>query len=265
MAGLFFARVWTASRPSTLNRLSWSRHGCTVASLPRRSRRTIDDGAVIYLTHTRLMTESERTVRQLAANGDDAPRLVCAQLVAEPARYALWHARHDNGMTAVAARKLRDSQLIELRAICLAQVHQAALVRYLREYGVPGNARDALLREFYGIMDPRRAALAEHRQYLVAASTQLCATELLTLADDHRGVDLVRRYEITYGQFFSMFCDRARARQGRKTYVLGALIPEIKEDADRLRARIVGGDLLPSPRIAVSLAASKRRRSARAP
>jgi hypothetical protein len=108
-----------------------------------------------------------------------------------------------------------------------------------------------------------RAALAEHRQYLVATSTQLCATELLTLANDHRGVDLIRRYESTYGQFYSMFCDRARARQTGKTYVLGALIPEVKAGADRLRARILGGDLLPTPRVALRLASNNRRRSAR--
>ena len=106
-------------------------------------------------------------------------------------------------------------------------------------------ARDQALREFYGVMDPRRAAVAEHRNYLIAASSQICATSLLELAGDVGGAKLIRNYEILYGNYFSMFCDRARAAQSGKLYLLASLIPEAKDSADRARDRVLSGTLLP--------------------
>ena len=64
---------------------------------------------------------------------------------------------------------------------------------------------------FHGGVDGREATLAGHRSYLIAPSTQLCATDILALVGDVQGVDLVRRYELLYGQFFGMFCDKSRA------------------------------------------------------
>jgi hypothetical protein len=119
------------------------------------------------------------------------------------------------------------------------QIHRTALVRHLRDEGVTGIARDQTLREFYGVTDPREAAITEHRNYLLASSTQFCATDILTMIGDHTGVELLRRYELAYTQYFSMFCQRARARQMGTPYLLAMLMPEMREAAERMRARLM--------------------------
>jgi hypothetical protein len=191
------------------------------------------------------MDESENTVHERATHGDEIPKRVCSQLLCDEPRYSLWHARHARRMTAVAELRRRERQILGLRSAALEQIHGTALVRYLREYRVTGARRDQTLEEFYGVADLRCAAIAAHRNYLVVASSQLCTFDLLDLAGDTRGVDLVRSYENTYGQFFSMFCDRARAKRNCTPYLLSALIPEARENAERLRARILSGQLLP--------------------
>src|SRR5690606_12363129 len=139
---------------------------------------------MLYITHSQLMRESEDAVVAYTTADDESARRVCVQLLADERRYALWHAHHDRQMDLVAAARQRSAQIIKLRAVVIEQVHRTALVRYLREGAVSGPARDALLREFHGVVDSRDATLAEHRNYLVAASTQICAAEILERAGD---------------------------------------------------------------------------------
>ncbi len=200
---------------------------------------------MLYITHSQLMRESEQAVLDHTTGDDAALRRVCLQLLADNRRYALWHSNHDRQMDGVAAARQRNAQVLKLRAIVLEQVHRTALVRYLRERLVAGPAREALLREFHGVIDSRDATLAEHRNYLIATSTQLCATDILDLVGDTQGVDLVRRYELLYGQFFGMFCDRSRATLDGEPYMLDAFLPETRDAAERLRLRILDAKLAP--------------------
>ena len=118
-------------------------------------------------------------------------------------------------MGAVADARLRQRQILALRAFALEQVHGSALVRYLRDYHVVGASRDRTLHDFFGVADSRDAALRAHRDYVLAASSQVCAVDLLELANDDYGVELLGDYEQAYGQFFSMFCESlAETRQG---------------------------------------------------
>lgn len=194
------------------------------------------------------MTESENVLQECARRGDKASRRVCIQLISDESRYTLWFSGHDRRMLNVSSQRRRERQLLTLRSVAIEQVHRTALVRYLRDYSITGPARDQTLREFYGILDSVRSALSEHRNYLIAASTQICALDILETTGDCRGADLVRRYETTYGHFFSMFCDEARARSHNMPYLLSNLIPESKMAAARLREAILGGQLLrPAP------------------
>lgn len=193
---------------------------------------------MLYITSTRLMRLSENSVREHASSGEEIPRRVCSQLLANEPRYGEWHARHEAKMRSVASQRLRDPQVMALRTVAVEQVHRTALVAYLRR-GVTGAARERALGLFYGLSDARDATLAEHRSYLIAASTQVCAHDLLELVGDHEGLDLVRQYEIAYGQYFAMFCERAVALQMGQNYLLSALLPEVKDAAERLRRRIL--------------------------
>jgi hypothetical protein len=203
---------------------------------------------LIYLTHARLMTESENTVREYANGDRGISQRVCDQLISSEQRYSLWFARHDRRMGTVADRKQRERQIITLRAVAVEQIHRTALVRYLRDYQITGTARDQTLTEFYGVLDPQRATVAEHKSYLIAASSQLCAFELLEMTGDRRGLVMLDRYQTAYDHYFSMFCDRARAARNGAPYLLDVLIPDTKMGADALRIRIVSGQLLPPKR-----------------
>ena len=198
--------------------------------------------SVRYLTQSRLMLESEQVINGFASHGPAVPQRVCAQLLSVPTRYALWHVRHEQAMGAVADARLRQRQVLALRAFALGQIHGSALVRYLRDCQVVGAARDWTLRDFFGVTDPRHATLLAHRAYLLAASSHVCAVELLDLANDGRGVELLVDYEQTYGQFFSMFCDYSRAKQNGESCVLASLLPEVRAAAATLRRRILEGD-----------------------
>jgi hypothetical protein len=206
---------------------------------------------VIYLTQTRLMIESERAVEESARFGDPEYRRVCSQLLAEPVRYTLWHGRHENRMGVIADARRRERQTLALRAFALEQIHHAALVRYLREYRIAGEARAQTLREFHGIVDERDATLAAHREYLLAASSQVSAAELLQLIDDSRGLECLGDYERAYAQFFSLFCERSRAQQNGQSYLLESLLPEVRAVTTRLRARVLQADT-PSTRVFAS-------------
>lgn len=198
---------------------------------------------MLYITSSRLMRESEDAVREHAGSGDAVPRRVCSQILASQPRYSEWHASHETKMRTVAGARLRTPQVQELRAVAVQQIHRTALFNYLRLGHITGPARDSALRLFHRVSDLRDATLAEHRSYLLAASTQVCTNDLLDLVGDREGLELIRRYELAYGQYFAMFCERAWALQAGGNYLLGALLPEVKGVAERLRLQIVGSDL----------------------
>lgn len=202
---------------------------------------------MIYLTQARLMSESERTVQERARWGEEIQKRLCSQLLADVPRYSLWHSRHAHHMNGVAEARRREKQILSLRAISVEQVHQTALVRYLRDHKVTGAARDQTLREFYGVTDPREAALLEHRRYQLAASTQLCAGEILEIVGDRFGLGLVRRYQAAYDQYFGLFCDRARSRENGRRYLLENLLPEQRAAAEELRLEILDSRLAARP------------------
>jgi len=201
---------------------------------------------MIYLTRARLMLESEQAVVGRASSDEEVPRRVCSQLLADGSRYLLWHVRHEAHMGAVAGARKRERQIMSLRSLSIEQVHRTALVRYLRDQRITGAARDQTLRDFHGITDTRESTIVEHRNYLLAASTQFCAADILEMIGDRQGIELLRRYELAYTQYFGMFCERARARQMGTPYLLAALMPEVRGAADRMRERLMDDLRLPA-------------------
>jgi hypothetical protein len=199
---------------------------------------------MLYLTQNRLMRESERTIREYAYGSDEAFRRVCTQVLADPALYRFWRTRHARRMKDVALGGEPRRQVAALRAISVRQIQKTALVRYLHDQRVTGFDRDRVLTEFYGVKDSRASAVREHRNYLEAACSRLCLAELLTLAGDEPGLQLLRDYDSTYRDYFRLFCDRVRAIGAHKNYLLDALIPEVRAAAEVLRRRIVDGELL---------------------
>ena len=197
------------------------------------------------------MLESEQAINEHAHAGPIVTQRVCAQLLNEPVRYVRWHVRHEQRMGAVAEARLRQRQILALRAFALEQIHGGALVRYLRDCRVVGEDRDRTLQHFFGVADSRDAVLRAHRDYILAASSQVCAADLLELANDDYGVELLVNYEQAYGQFFSMFCESERSKQKGEPYLLSSLLPEVRTAAGNLRRRILEGDSRRTKRPAV--------------
>jgi hypothetical protein len=191
------------------------------------------------------MRESESSVYEHAEFGTGDAHSVCQQLVSKQPRYSLWVSRLDREMMAIAGAKRRERQITRLRALAVQQIHRAALVRHLRANQITGKERNRVLQEFFGPRDPDCAVLAEHRNYILAASSQVCASDLLELTGDRYGIKLVSRYQSDYGLYFAMYCDRARARQDGRLYLLEALMPEVRDEATRVRETLLGGDRLP--------------------
>ena len=206
---------------------------------------------MIYLTKRRLMVESETTIHDRAASAGTFAGHICRQVVEQPDCYSRWYSWHDKRMLTVAERARRDQQILALRSFHLQQIHRGALVRYLREHAVTGNDRDLTLQEFYGVMDARRAAVAEHKTYLISASSQLCGYQLLDLVGDHRGLTLLQDYQRIYDEYFAMFCENARAVRRNSAYLLQGLIPDAKAEAEAIRERILGAHGLPSELVAI--------------
>ena len=188
------------------------------------------------------MLESEQAINEHAHSGPLVTQRVCSQLLNEPTRYVRWHVRHEQRMSAVADARLRQRQVLSLRAFALEQIHGSALVRYLRDYHVVGERRERTLHNFFGVADSRDAALMAHRDYILAASSQVCAVGLLELANDGYGVEMLSCYEQAYGQFFSLFCESERSKQEGEPYLLASLLPEVRVTASNLRRRILEGD-----------------------
>jgi hypothetical protein len=194
------------------------------------------------------MRESESSVYEHAESGEGDSQSVCQQLVSRKPRYTLWISRHDREMRAVANAKRRERQLTSLRGLAVQQIHRAALVRHLRADQITGRNRNLLLQEFFGPRDPDCAILTEHRNYILAASTQVAAVDLLELTGDKFGIDLLNRYQNDFGLFFAMYCDRARAQHDGRAYILEGLIPEIRDEATRVRQMLLAGNCLPGRR-----------------
>lgn len=194
------------------------------------------------------MLESEQAISDNAANGPLVARRVCAQLLSEPLRYGLWRIHHERRMNAVARARFRRGQVIALRAFALEQIHRSALVCYLRDHGVVGDARDGTLRRFLGTADSREAALAAHRDFLFAAASQICALELLELANDIQGVELLVEYQQAYGDFFRAACESARAKESDNGQAASGVLHEARAAASRVRRHVLEGDSPRRPR-----------------
>jgi hypothetical protein len=197
------------------------------------------------------MRESESSVQSCAEFGAEPAQHICSQLIHSEPRYATWMSSHDRRMTMVSRGRSRERQIVSLRLVATEQIHRQALVRYLRDNHIRSEQRDLVLKEFYGPLDSRNAVLAAHREYTQAVSSHVCATDLIELCADRHGAKMLHQYEYAYGLYFAMHCDRARAISQGRTYLLGALLPEVKAGAKGLRDSLLSGERLPTPKFSL--------------
>ena len=154
--------------------------------------------------------------------------------------YELWRYRHERLMRPVAQAEGRFEQPKALRAVGVRLIHRTALVDYLRAEHVTGGARDLLLTRFRNQENPRRALLNEHRDYVLAVSSEACVDWLLGRLADPFGPRLLDEYRTAYGDSFARYCEEVLEQAPE---ALEWEVP-LASQASRLRELLSGTTLL---------------------
>jgi len=161
---------------------------------------------MVYLTFSRLLRESVASIRHHAAFGEELILRACVQLTRDATQYRDWRAVHNELMRRVARCAKREPQIRELRLIATELIARAARVRFLRQQHLCGDQRAALLGAAWPGMDIADAAIAEHQRYVRATVSELCASELLALCNDQRGLLLLADFERAYQKLVAERC-----------------------------------------------------------
>ena len=186
-----------------------------------------------------LLTESRRALWH-AAIGEDKRRAHAAARVTNDHRmYELWRYRHERLMRPVAQAEGRFGQPSALRGVGVRLIQGTALVDYLRKHKITGAARDSLVTRFRHQENPRRALLNEHRDYVLAVSSEVGVEHLLRALDDPFGPRLLDEYRASYADSFASFCEAAGDEADE---ALGREIP-LASQALRLRELLSGTPL----------------------
>jgi hypothetical protein len=171
----------------------------------------------------------------------DYYRRPVTQLLDDGSQYSAWENRHSLIMRHVADCSRPHDQVLELRRAAVKMIHRRGLVDYLRNFSVRGAAREDLIHAFYGPKDYREAVIAEHHQYIQAASSGYCMEKLTDTVQDVHGLQLLERYQILYRDYFGMYGQFLQSERTAEEEMMAALRPTMKEYRsylDKLRAQI---------------------------
>jgi hypothetical protein len=187
------------------------------------------------------MDESERALWQ----ADSLPeyyRVPIRQVLNDCTRYHCWEVSHARLMHHAARAERPVGQAFSLRETTVRMIHRRGLFDYLRSHVVRGAARERLFEVFYGPMDFRGAVIAEHRQYLFAASSGYCGEVLVGSIHDSHGARMLERYEDLYRDYFEVFGRFVTAEVTGDRELISILRPEMlrqRSITNRLRAQIL--------------------------
>ena len=140
-----------------------------------------------------------------------------------------WRLRHEYLLQPVAAATGRFGQPNRLRAAAVMLIERCALVDYLREYGIPKTARDALIALIRG-QASQRQMIEEHRNYVLALCSAICIDRLLWEVRDPAGPRLLQHYRRAYLNHFAAFWGEVlkHERRDRLTAETVSLSPEVQ-------------------------------------
>jgi hypothetical protein len=93
-----------------------------------------------------LMEYSEQFLALAAQSASNDEAHIATRLLQDVPLYRNWEQSHGRLMRAVAARRQRPEQVVELKKISFLTLHRKAPFEYLRDRRVHGQARRQLLR-----------------------------------------------------------------------------------------------------------------------
>lgn len=188
--------------------------------------------------HKKLMRTSETALHDaVRASAEDTARIAKA-VVSDRRTYLNWEARHAELL--MPAANVRDDRrmLNELRSAQLQLVPRCALFNYLKEHQVVGEKRVRVMSLFHRTLDFNDSVLLEHRNFLLAESSQISTDYITGLMHDVSGRSLMELYERAYANYFALKCELMTTRSRSCADLIGPLLPEASERLERIRKRI---------------------------
>lgn len=189
------------------------------------------------------MRASEWRVEQAATSSADPQlKLVASLVLDDPGTRQLWELEHSRYMRAVADQQRSDRQRVALRLVAFGLIHRKALFEYLRESDFRGDGRQRVVALLHGSRDYAESVVAEHRLYIRASASQLCATHIgCSVVGDPAFDEPFGEYERRYLDYFALFC-QAHVRPADDAQLEHMLLPQLKLRVAEQRAAILALD-----------------------
>ncbi len=188
--------------------------------------------------HRRLMQESEQALEDAANGAPTRAARIAGQVLADSKTHCLWEARHADLLRPVAEERRRTPQILAMRRVEIALVHQSALIDYIRSKQIRGRLRNRLFEAFYGPRDLNDAILVEHRNYVLATSSTLSTDHLLDIMHDSRSAELLEIYRTAYAAYFSMYCYFTCSRDRIMADAISTSMQNARQRVEQLRKQL---------------------------
>ena len=188
--------------------------------------------------HQRLMDESELALEE--ATHSPSPRIarIASHVLTDAKVHRIWESCHAEWVRPIAEANRRTPQVIGLRQIEVRLTHRRALIDYIRKHKVRGTRRDRLFKAFYGPREMRDAILKEHRDYMIAVSSNISTDHLIEVMHDPTSYELLRMYEAAYTQYFELFCFVQASADSSVIEAVRGAMGDVAARAKRLRTRL---------------------------
>src|SRR5271167_2843864 len=142
------------------------------------------------------MRVSTDRIESAVRSNDPREYLVAQRILATPDSWLSWELEHSGLMRVVADCAALRHQAAVLRQTALRLIHGTALFEYLKNHGVRGSLRAALLTHFHPLQIYEHAVVAEHAAYARKACSLLCTSHVgADLVHDAAFLDPMREYE----------------------------------------------------------------------
>jgi len=188
--------------------------------------------------HKRLMDESELALLDAAGEKSHRESRIARHVLGDPKTHRIWEASHAELVRPVAEQKNRAPQVLALRGIEIRLIHKRALVDHMRAEKLREAARNQMLSALCGPTDINHAIITEHRQYMLAVSSNVSTDHLIDVMQDPIGTRLLKSYRSMYMKYFELYGYVLRSNDAELGDALRPLMRETLDQLARIRKRV---------------------------
>lgn len=192
------------------------------------------------LKHQFLIEESEHCIEQASHSERRSERLIARRILENEKQHRSWQTSHCRLMKFVAGPSTFDAQFHNLRHTAIDLINRQALFQYLTDNLIPVQRRRVLVKAFHPHAGYSDTVIAEHGEFLKAASSTICATHLAENIwnDDAFEQDLAE-YADAYSSYFCVYCDWVLAEAEHRESSTKPLLLFLKKEAMALRSALL--------------------------